>query len=93
MRRNVQLLAAALPLAAAWPMAMEMADTLEKPTLEKRVVYPTVPPPKFLTYRDNCGSHGNCTVFNAQDQYVDVSSGSGHEFQAPGSGDLRGQCP
>lgn len=32
-------------------------------------------------------------IFNAQAQYVDVSEGSGHEYRAPGPGDLRGPCP
>lgn len=31
--------------------------------------------------------------FNAEDQYIDVSEGSGHEWQAPGPNDLRGPCP
>lgn len=84
----------ALPLAAAWPTVMNMAPNGEAlKQLNKRVVYPTVPPPKFTTDRDNCGSHGKCTVFNAKDQYVDVSPGSGHEFKSPGPNDLRGQCP
>lgn len=32
-------------------------------------------------------------VFNAEAQYIDVSEGSGHEWQAPGPNDLRGPCP
>ncbi|KXT14790.1 hypothetical protein AC579_9670 [Pseudocercospora musae] len=86
MRNTLQYLAAALPLATAFPALMEGK-------LEKRVVYPTVPPPKFTTTRDNCGSHGKCTVFDAEDQLVNVQPGSGHEWQAPGPNDLRGQCP
>ena len=77
----------ALPLAAAWPAVMDMVDNLEKRTT------PTVPPPKFHTNRDNCGSAGPCLSFNYEDQYVDVTQGSGHEWQAPGPGDHRGQCP
>lgn len=91
MKNTLQLLAAALPLATAYPAVMEAVQ------LQKRVVYPTVPAPKFTTDRDNCGSHGEfsvpwwrdwaksvsaagkCTVFNAEDQYVDVTQGSGHE--------------
>lgn len=90
MRRNLQLLATALPLAAAWPMVME--EVAKGRTLQKRVVYPTVPPPKFTTQRDNCGVHGPCTTFDADDQFVDVSQGSGHEFVSPGPSDIRGQC-
>jgi hypothetical protein len=87
---KVQLAAAALPLASAFPTVM---NAVKIPVEKRDIIYPTVPPPNFLTYRDNCGSHGNCTLFNAQDQYVDVTQGSGHEFQSPGAGDLRGQCP
>lgn len=32
-------------------------------------------------------------VFDAQKQLIDVSKGSGHEYVAPGPGDLRGPCP
>lgn len=32
-------------------------------------------------------------TFDEKAQYIDVSPGSGHEWQAPGSGDLRGPCP
>ncbi|KAH7399884.1 hypothetical protein BKA64DRAFT_744567 [Cadophora sp. MPI-SDFR-AT-0126] len=81
----------ALPLAAAWPAVMEAVNS---ENLQKRQEsIPVVPPPKFTTDRDNCGSHGPCTVFNAQDQLVNVTPGSGHEWQAPGANDKRGQCP
>ncbi|KAI5241383.1 Cloroperoxidase [Aureobasidium subglaciale] len=32
-------------------------------------------------------------IFNAAEQYVNVSAGSGHEYVAPGPNDLRGPCP
>lgn len=32
-------------------------------------------------------------MFNAEEQYIDVSEGSGHEYVAPGPNDLRGPCP
>jgi len=32
-------------------------------------------------------------TFNANAQYVNVSSGSGHEWVAPSGNDLRGPCP
>lgn len=32
-------------------------------------------------------------LFNAAEQYVNISAGSGHEYQAPGPNDLRGPCP
>ena len=85
---TLNLITAALPLVAAWPTAMDMNQNLEK-----RYTYPTVPKPKFHTHRDNCGSAGPCTSFDAQDQFVDVSKSSGHYWQAPGPTDLRGQCP
>lgn len=90
MRSTLQLVAAVLPLVSAWPAVMNENGA---PVQKRQIVYPTVPPPKFTTDRDNCGSHGKCTVFNAQDQFVDVRTGSGHEFRAPGANDLRGQCP
>ena len=31
--------------------------------------------------------------FNAEEQLIDVSEGSGHEYVAPGPNDLRGPCP
>ena len=37
------------------------------------------------------GGHPNPTF--SEDQLVDVTAGSGHEFQSPSSSDLRGQCP
>lgn len=73
MKNTLQYLAAALPLASAYPQVMESVQ------MAKRVTYPTVGAPAFTTDRDNCGSHGKCTVFNAEDQYVDVTAGSGHE--------------
>lgn len=81
------ILFSSLPLAAAWPAVMEATMTKRAP------VYPTVPKPLFLSHRGNCGAHGNCTTFNAEDQFVDVREGSGHEWQAPGPNDLRGECP
>ncbi|EGP86845.1 unnamed protein product [Zymoseptoria tritici ST99CH_3D1] len=83
--KNTFSLLAALPLVSAFPAVLEQ--------LQKREVFPTVPAPRFTTDRDNCGSHGKCTVFDAQDQLVNVQEGSGHEFRSPGAGDLRGQCP
>ncbi|KAI5195675.1 Cloroperoxidase [Aureobasidium subglaciale] len=32
-------------------------------------------------------------IFNAAEQYVNISAGSGHEYVAPGPNDLRGPCP
>ncbi|KAK0102342.1 hypothetical protein ONS95_005965 [Cadophora gregata] len=91
MRYTLSTFLMALSLAAAWPAVMEAVNS---ENLQKRQgSIPVVPPPKFTTDRDNCGSHGKCTVFNAQDQLVNVAPGSGHEWQAPGTNDKRGQCP
>lgn len=87
------LFTAALPLAAAFPSLMKDAPIRDTPLEKRAIIYPTVPAPKYTTDRDNCGSHGKCTVFNADDQLVKVGPGSGHEWQAPRANDLRGQCP
>lgn len=80
------LFLAALPYAAAWPEVMEMSDKM----LAKRVE-PPARQPLFLSKRPNTSQPP--AGFNAEEQYVDVSPGSGHEFVAPGPSDLRGQCP
>ena len=89
MVRTTPLLAAALPLVAAWPGVMEINEKM----LNKRLVQPPPRDPVFLSGRTNTGSNGPALGFDAADQYVDVSEGSGHEYQAPGPSDLRGQCP
>jgi len=93
MSNTFKILVAALPIVSAWPAVMDMVQGTNLPHEKRAPVYPTVPAPKFTTGRDNCGSHGKCTVFNEQDQFVDVRPGSGHEFQSPGPNDKRGQCP
>lgn len=40
----------------------------------------------------NCGPLP-CTVFNEKEQFVDVSSKTGHQFIAPKPSDRRGPCP
>lgn len=47
--------------------------------------------PTFLSGRANTGPNGPATVFDAEEQYVDVRPGSGHEFKSPVAGDLRGK--
>lgn len=85
MKNTLQFLASVLPLVAAYPAVLEEVQ-------KRQIIYPTVPPPKFTTNRDNCGSHGKCTVFDAQDQFVDVRPGSGHEFKSPVSRTRRCTC-
>jgi len=58
---------------------------------EKRDTEPAPRAPLFLSKRPNTSQPP--AGFNAQEQYVNVESGSGHEFVAPGNGDIRGQCP
>ncbi|KAJ4336751.1 hypothetical protein N0V87_005142 [Didymella glomerata] len=75
------------PFAAAWPNVMEMDRALKKRE------EPAPRNPTFKSGRPNTGASGPALTFNAADQLVDVSSGSGHEFQSPRTGDIRGQCP
>jgi hypothetical protein len=82
---KVSALLAALPLVTAWPAVMEMNEKIQKRA---------EPPPRdptFLSGRPNTGVPP--AGFNAKEQLVNVGAGSGHEWQSPGSGDLRGQCP
>jgi len=75
---------AALPLAAAWPQVMEMSR------LQRR----EEPPPREPLFKSGRPNTGDPAVgFNADDQFVNVTQGSGHEWAAPLPGQLRGQCP
>lgn len=76
----------ALPLAAAFPQVMEMSEKM----LAKRVE-PPARQPLFKSGRPNTSQPP--LGFNAEEQYVDVTAGSGNEFVAPTTGDIRGQCP
>jgi hypothetical protein len=62
---------AILPLAAAWPSVMEMNEKMQEYT------EPLARDPVFKSNRPNTGLPA--LGFNAADQYVNVSSGSGHE--------------
>ncbi|CZT17407.1 uncharacterized protein RCC_03241 [Ramularia collo-cygni] len=107
MVRSSALLTAVLPLAAAFPWAMDASHAMDVQRLAERrqARYAsssgqpdegTIPPvrePTFLTGRSNSGLGHPNTPFNAEEQYVDVTRGSGHEYIAPGPRDLRGQCP
>ncbi|KAK0103058.1 hypothetical protein ONS95_000765 [Cadophora gregata] len=84
MVRALRLLVA-LPLAAAWPGVMETNERLQKR------VEPEPREPLFKSGRPNTSQPP--LEFNAAEQFVDTRPGSGHEFQSPGTGDLRGQCP
>lgn len=96
---KVASLAALLPVAAAFPAAMQM-DTLLKRSNSVEELVKTGKSLDQLTKRVgstgrlNTGGGHPFPTFNAEEQYVDVSPGSGHEFQAPVCPrDHRGQCP
>lgn len=94
MVRSSTLAIAALPLAAAIPALLDLdrrTTPLSALRAAKRDVEPVERQPLFLTGRPNTGNPP--AGFDAEAQYVDVSPGSGHEFQAPGDTDLRGECP
>ncbi|KAF2729210.1 Cloroperoxidase [Polyplosphaeria fusca] len=48
-----------------------------------------------LPLSENEGNSGpiDSTTFSASEQYVNVKSGSGHDYRAPGANDRRGPCP
>ena len=48
--------------------------------------------PRDGSQETNCGPTP-CTFFDAKEQYVDVTEGSGNEFVAPTAQDQRGPCP
>ncbi|KAF7189733.1 Dothistromin biosynthesis peroxidase dotB [Pseudocercospora fuligena] len=95
------LLAAAAPLANAFPAAM-----LEKAASDPEIAARALEISNLIQRRRNgeldarqAGADAATAIFeptntfNAAEQYIDVSKGSGHEYVAPGPGDLRGPCP
>lgn len=93
MVRSSALALAALPFAAAFPALIELDSRIAPFSVlkAKRDVEPVTRQPAIDSGRPNTSNLP--AGFNATEQYVDVSPGSGHEFQSPGSTDLRGQCP
>ncbi|KAJ4364575.1 hypothetical protein N0V83_009171 [Neocucurbitaria cava] len=82
--------AALAPLTDAFPAAM-LEAAAHDPTLLKRAE-------KLLAGRQAGADAATALfepvpIFDAKAQYVNVSKGSGHEYVAPGSSDLRGPCP
>ncbi|WPH02288.1 Hypothetical protein R9X50_00515000 [Acrodontium crateriforme] len=75
-------LAVVLPLAAAWPAVMNQVGSTE--TLLKRAK---------RDGRLNTGAGHPDPPFDAASQYVDTTDNGPRPFKAPGSTDLRGQCP
>ena len=91
---HLVLLAAAAPLANAWPTAILDAAGHD-PELLKHAAEAA----RLMKGRQEGGASAATAVFepvpifNAEAQYVNVSAGSGHEYVAPGPNDLRGPCP
>ncbi|CAA9960462.1 Peroxidase-2 domain containing protein [Pyrenophora teres f. maculata] len=90
---HLALLAAAAPLANAWPTAILDAAGHD-PELLNRAAEAA----KLMKGRQQGASAASTVfepipIFNARAQYIDVSAGSGHEYVAPGPNDLRGPCP
>jgi hypothetical protein len=82
---KITALLAILPIVTAWPQVMEMNERLRKRE---------EPPPRDPVFRSGRPNTGLPPLgFNAREQFVNVTRGSGHEFASPGSGDIRGQCP
>lgn len=85
--------AAVLPMVQAFPAAM-----LEKIQYDPEIAARAIQINKQLHGRQ-AGADAATAIFepapyfNAQEQYIDVSPGSGHEYVAPGPSDLRGPCP
>lgn len=84
------LIGALAPLAAAFPAAvLEAART--DPAIAARAM-------EIMGKRDAADAETifePVPMFNAEEQYIDISEGSGHEYVAPdiAGGDIRGPCP
>jgi len=87
------LLGALAPFASAFPAAM-FETARRDPSLLARGQEFT----KLLEARQTGADSATAifeplNTFNAATQFVNVSAGSGHEYVAPSSTDLRGPCP
>ncbi|KAG9942110.1 Cloroperoxidase, partial [Aureobasidium melanogenum] len=90
MSRILQVLLSLAPLAAAFPASVLEAVKFH-PGLQARAN-------EILQERQAGAAAAQALfepvpIFNAAEQYVNVSKGSGHEYVAPGPNDLRGPCP
>ena len=83
---------AGLQLVAGYPWVIGSSEDFHPNPHQKREE-PTVREPVFLSNRKNTGSGDPNPTFNAAAQYVDITPGSGHAFQTPGTNDKRGPCP
>ncbi|KAF7196971.1 Dothistromin biosynthesis peroxidase dotB [Pseudocercospora fuligena] len=77
MVKTTAVIAALAASTAAWPTVMQQ-DMLLKRAAGGRL---------------NTGAGHPNPTFDAKDQYVDVTDSGPNPFKAPGSGDLRGECP
>lgn len=78
MVKTIAAVAALAACAYSWPTVMESHMILKRAAAQGR---------------QNTGAGHPNPTFNAADQYVDVTDSGPNPFKAPGSGDLRGQCP
>jgi len=83
------LLGALVPLAAAFP-SWVFEEAANDPQIAARA-------DEILKRQEGAGAatalFEPVPIFDAEKQFVDVSEGSGHEYQAPGPDDIRGPCP
>jgi hypothetical protein len=92
---SLSLALIAVPLVDAWPTAILDAARHDAALLRRAEEAVTL-----LKQRQATGSASAATalfepvpIFNAKAQYINVTTGSGHEYVAPGPNDLRGPCP
>jgi len=83
------LLGALVPLTAAFP-SWVFEEAARDPQIAARA-------DEILKRQEGAGAatavFEPVPIFDAEKQFVDVSEGSGHEYQAPGPDDIRGPCP
>lgn len=90
--KSTSVLMGALPLAAAFPARL-LEQMKNDPNVEARAA------DVMALAKRQAGADAATAIFeaiptfDATKQYIDVSAGSGHEWQAPGPNDLRGECP
>lgn len=91
--KSQALLGVIAPFASAFPAAM-LEAAVSDPAVRARAAEVT----KLLAARQEGANSATAVfepipMFNEAEQFIDVSEGSGNEYQAPGPNDLRGPCP
>ncbi|CAK4032750.1 hypothetical protein MYCFIDRAFT_50025 [Lecanosticta acicola] len=90
---TANVLVGSATLASAFPAAI-LKKVANDPALRARAAEIEASHPKRQVTADGATAlFEPVPMFNAQDQYVDVSNTSGHAWVAPGESDLRGPCP